>query len=267
MNSEKTEALSQSDRLFAEGCPLCGGEPVWLRARGPHEGTFFCDAHHRSFRMHTDEGSDAFDAELTRRKSLASTKPEPKWEPKVGDWVSGEIIATGMDPGSAVVGEFKGFGTHTDEPIGYIRVGTEHDYQTRYVTRSSVRPANAPGSATFRCAACGAEWGKLNAYTRPNLCGGASTCKDCHFGPTPQPVEPTRPKRDPYVCHRETMASILSGSPYELSGQLERSIALQTEKKAAVKARHLADFDRSVKPKYPAAPSTWPDDSEYKGQA
>ncbi len=59
------------------------------------------------------------------------------------------------------------------------------------------------------------------------------------------------------------MASILSGSPYELSGQLERSIALQTEKKA----RHLADFDRSVKPKYPAAPSTWPDDSEYKGQA
>lgn len=49
----------------------------------------------------------------------------------------------------------------------------------------------------------------------------------------PQPSAPERHKlkRDPYVCHRESMASILSGSAYERGGVLEQSIAFQTAKK------------------------------------
>ncbi len=178
-------------------------------------------------------------------KSLASTKPESKWEPKVGDRVEWD---ESKNPCSVLIGgEGMLSGTIIEsEGIPKVRRDVPSKYGTVVwcVPLKILRPANAPGSPVPRSMCPGCNRPEFNGLRQACDGCGVTTHQIMAAKSSPKPVEPARPKRDPYVCHRETMASILSGSPYELSGQLERSIALQTEKKAAVKARHLADFDR-----------------------
>ncbi len=177
-------------------------------------------------------------------KSLASTKPESKWEPKVGDrveWDESKNPCSGLIGGEGMLS-----GTIIEsEGIPKVRRDVPSKYGTVvwHVPMKILRPANAPSSI---------DSVDLRAQLAHCVTGGycpACNATAClHGSALPgMPAQPRAARRDPYVCHRETMARDLSGSPYELSGQLERSIASQTEKKAAVKARHLADFDRPLR--------------------
>lgn len=111
----------------------------------------------------------------------------------------------------------------------------------------------------------------------------------------PPKAEPVRgdppakqPRRDPNVCHRETMARNLSGSPYAKDGVLERSIAFQMAKKNETrlsamtlrerrKSEALRMLDRPLpvrtgalldRDKYGqrVALHGWSEDAEYEGQ-
>jgi len=124
--------------------------------------------------------------------------------------------------------------------------------------------AGVKGADLFIRAGCGYAVKKIDAYTRPNLCNGARTCKDCHFGPRKdapsKPAEqvevatciacnrPAQPNDDrcSYCAHR--LSNHMRGCESVVPNAETGAISNLPERIAAArKQQHLDALDRPMR--------------------
>jgi hypothetical protein len=82
---------AREDRLFTSGCAFCGKTGVPMngkRCDGPYAGTIICHGCLDEMRQRYPK-QNPLDAEMARRRSLASQSGEEAWVPAVGDIVNG----------------------------------------------------------------------------------------------------------------------------------------------------------------------------------